>query len=986
MLRKTGFSGCDGNAAVCSEGISVAAHILSTALDTDSSPKVSPSLVAHNNISESLIQAVSKSLPVTSETRRISTNIVGAELNDGFGIVLSLDQPFWYELGDAGLQHMQSFFASARGILWVTRGARSQNPVANMMTGLARSVRAEIPGLKLVTLDLDSPNELPEDKVAQMVGQLYHFAFGQHRGEFVAEEAEYYEKGGMICVTRILKSDPNKDSYVFRETRPPKPELQPFNQPSRLLKLEIGQPGLLDSIHFIDDQSTRQPLAPDEVEIQVRATGMNFKDVMIGLGQIPFYHEIGLECGGIVNQVGANIQDFHPGDRVCALTKGAYGHLVRTHVDLVMRIPSDTSFVDAASIPVIFCTAFHALYDIGKLEKGESVLIHAAAGGVGQACIMLAHHIGADIYVTVGTPEKSKLLQDSYGIPKNRIFSSRDTSFKEILMHITGQHGVDVVVNSTAGEMLQQSFQCLAPLGRFVEIGKRDLVQNSNLEMGVFENAATFSAVDLGVLSERRPGAFKQILKSVMDLLQRRAIRPISPITVFPISKITQAMRMMQAGKHVGKVVIDFPQHDEVEVSSSRLKNWVSYSDSQVIPQPSLPAVSNSDSTVLVTGGTGGLGRSIVRWLASQGAKNIVAVSRSGLQQEHMTELISEARGTGVRIVVKSCDVADETKVKELVTECRQSLPPIKGVIHAAMALHDVFFENTTFQTWSLNTKPRVGGAIHLYEALKDETLDFFLMLSSFTGISGNQGQAAYTASNTFLDAFATHLNGLNVPASVIDLGAVEGVGYVAEKKKAAADALILKEFDRLTHISFTEAEVLALVKAHITKAFDPRTDARQTITGLGIDPQKPIPQWTPDPRFAHVRARTQTQAASLSSVSKGNADTKTREAILGAATPSEAKDHIAEAFRRKLSNLLMIGTAVEEEEEMLDTKKPIVAYGLDSLVAAELRNWIGAVLEDAVPLMELMNSPSINHLIDRIAEKSRLVPKMVVDTEENQE
>ena len=568
MLRKTGFSGCDGNAQVRPEGVCCESYILSTALDTSGSPTPPPSLVAHDDIDESLTQAISNELPNTPVIRRSFSDIMEPELDDGIYVVLTLDQSFWYELNEAGLQHMQSFFASAHGILWVTRGARSQNPVANMMTGLARTIRAEVPGLRLITLDLDSPKELPEDRVAEMVGQLYHFAFGQHRGKLVAEETEYYEKGGILYIARIVKSDPNKDTYIFRETGPRKPELQSFNQPDRLLKLEISQPGLLDSIRFIDDKSAQQPLAPDEVEIQVRASGMNFKDVMIGLGQIPFYHQIGLECGGIINAVGAEIQCFRPGDRVCALTKGAYGHHVRTHADLVTKIPSDTSFVDAASIPVIFCTAFHALFDIGKLQKGESILIHAAAGGVGQACIMLAQHIGADIYVTVGTPEKSKLMQDSYRLSKERIFSSRDTSFKEMLMHFTGQKGVDVVINSTAGEMLQQSFQCLAPLGRFVEIGKRDLVQNSNLEMGVFENAATFSAVDLGILSERKPGAFKQILGGVMDFLRRKVIRPVSPITVFPISEITHALRMMQGGKHVGKVVIDFPQDDKVAVSS----------------------------------------------------------------------------------------------------------------------------------------------------------------------------------------------------------------------------------------------------------------------------------------------------------------------------------------------------------------------------------------------------------------------------------
>ena len=294
---------------------------------------------------------------------------------------------------------------------------------------------------------------------------------------------------------------------------------------------------------------------------------MIYTDVMVGLGQIPF-HEIGVECSGIVTASGGSTTGLRIGDRVCALTEdqGAYANRIRTPEHKVSKIPDRMDFTTAASIPVVFTTALYALRDVARLSKGESVLIHAAAGGVGQAAIQISQNIGAEIFVSVGSTQKQEFLEREFGIPKSHIFSSRDTTFGEGILRVTQARGVDVILNSVAGEALRVTWDCLAPLGRFVEIGKRDLVQNNRLEMNKFLAATSFSAVEIGILAALKPDRFRMLLGDVIEMFRLGSIRPVSPIVTYPMSKVQEALRTMQMGKHMGKIVIKPEMGDVVQV------------------------------------------------------------------------------------------------------------------------------------------------------------------------------------------------------------------------------------------------------------------------------------------------------------------------------------------------------------------------------------------------------------------------------------
>ena len=278
---------------------------------------------------------------------------------------------------------------------------------------------------------------------------------------------------------------------------------------------------------------------------------------------------MGFECSGVITRTGAAAasQGFKAGDRVAMLLRGHYSNKVRQHWTSAVHMPDDMSFEVAATLPMSYSTAYFCLYEMARLQKGERVLIHAATGGFGQAAIVLAKHVGAEIFVTVGTEKKRDFVVKKYDIQPDHIFTSRDISFASGVLAMTQGKGVDVVLNTLAGALLQEGFNCVAQFGRFIEVGKRDLELNSSLEMGAFTRAVTFSSIDLLQLGEFKGHDVHRVLKDVIHLYNEKVIVPVEPVTVYPISEVEKSFRLMQAGKHMGKIVISANPNDLVPVS-----------------------------------------------------------------------------------------------------------------------------------------------------------------------------------------------------------------------------------------------------------------------------------------------------------------------------------------------------------------------------------------------------------------------------------
>jgi NADPH:quinone reductase-like Zn-dependent oxidoreductase len=378
------------------------------------------------------------------------------------------------------------------------------------------------------------------------------------------------------------------------------------------------------------------------------------------------------------------VSQFQIGDTVLHWGTGLFASHARCHVDTVAKAPANLGSGEAAAVPVVFGTVYECLINVARLEQGESILIHAAAGGVGQAAIMIARYLGAEMYCTVGTPEKKALLMDVYGIPEDHIFSSRSPSFADSLLLATEGKGVDVVLNSLSDEMFQSTWKCVSMFGRFIDIGKKQFVSNARLELNPFDNSITYSSVDLSLLIEHRGPYVQKLMVRVVDLFNKGVLKPPSPVQLISASDIQGAFRSMQSGKVVGKIVI---VNDATTLVAAKV-------------QPIAAARIRSEGTYIITGGTGGLGRALAGWLIELGARYIVLVSRSGGDQSPDSELntlVNWASKKDAKVFVAACDVSESTKVDTLLkTLAANHFPSPSGVIHGAMVLEVSPFSNET--------------------------------------------------------------------------------------------------------------------------------------------------------------------------------------------------------------------------------------------------------------------------------------------------
>ena len=457
---------------------------------------------------------------------------------------------------------------SAQGLLWVLQDANlaTATPNASLVPGMIRTIRNENAGILPVILDLDAKDPLSPDATSDLICKVFKASWGTE-GSARDMEREYMERHGQLFVPRVVE-DPDASRWVIRKDGKVEIEFQKFDQTDRPLSLTMESPGLLDTLYFEDDKTVTGSLEDDHVEIKVQATGVNFRDIMYAVGQISSEH-FGGECSGTIAAMGRSVTGFQIGDRVCALSDGGYGTVARCSSHLVAKIPDSVSFVSAAAIPVAFSTAYYGLVNVARLSPGETILIHAAAGGVGQAAIRLCQWIGAEIFATVGSAEKKKYLMDTCNIPEDHIFNSRDTSFEASVKYRTSGNGVDVVLNSLAGEMLKASLDCLAPFGRFIEIGKKDLIVNTRIEMSKFTNNITYATVDLLLLQAKRSQATGKVLSEVTNLVFNSHLDNIATINAFPVSQIEAAFRLMQSGRSMGKIIVEPREGDQVKVSCS---------------------------------------------------------------------------------------------------------------------------------------------------------------------------------------------------------------------------------------------------------------------------------------------------------------------------------------------------------------------------------------------------------------------------------
>jgi len=522
-------------------------------------------------------------------------------------------------------------------------------------------------------------------------------------------------------------------------------------------RLTIPQRGTLENLTF--QTVNRTSPNPGEIEIRIQATGLNFRDILNALDLYPGEPGmLGCECVGEIVAIGTDVKHLQIGQTVIALASGSFSQYVTIKAamappaaGIAIPLPQNLNIIDGATIPAAFLTAFYTLRHLAKIRPGDKVLIHAAAGGVGQAAIQIAKLAGAEIFATA-SPQKWETLRN-LGVTK--IFNSRTLDFAEEILTQTQGEGVDIVLNSLRGDFIAASFAVLKPQGRFVEIGKIDVWTEEQVKQ-VKPNANYF-LVDLVDLCQQQPELIQNMLKQLVEEFEQHRLQPLAA-KVFPMNQIVDAFRYMQQGKHIGKVVVDWGLGNSL-----------------------YPLKENC--TYLITGGLGGLGLLVAEWLVKMGACHLLLLGRNAPTADAVSK-IQELETTGARIAIAQIDVSQTAALSNILTQIENSAYPLAGIIHAAGVLDDGALLQMNWERFQKVMAAKVMGAWNLHTLTQHLPLDFFVLFSSATALFGSPGQANHVAANTFLDTLAHYRHTKGLPAMSINWGIWSEIGSATQATK----------------------------------------------------------------------------------------------------------------------------------------------------------------------------------------------------------
>ncbi|NEP14133.1 MAG: SDR family NAD(P)-dependent oxidoreductase, partial [Symploca sp. SIO2C1] len=792
--------------------------------------------------------------------------------------------------------------------LWlVTQGTQSVNsnsevinPEYGSLWGLGRVIAQEHPELQCKRIDLETTHTLDA-----LVAEL------------LSEDTE----------DQIALRQGNR--YVARLVQ--KPQNNQITSPDQPIQLKLSEYGVIDNLSWQAMQ--RRSPEGNEVEIEVAAVGLNFRDVLNALGLLQEYYAehlgitsaeqltFGFECAGTVVAVGEDVSDWQVGDQVIAtMLQDAFSSFINVSADLIMAKPKQMSFSQAATLPLTFLTAYYGLHHLANIQPGERVLIHAAAGGVGQAAVQIAQLAGAEIFATA-SPGKWEFLK-SLGI--KHIMNSRTLDFATEIKERTAGEGVDIILNSLNGEYIPKNLEILAEGGRFVEIGKIGIW--SQEEVGEKRADVSYFPFDLGEVVQQQPAVMAQLKESLTQQWNQGELAAL-PHKVFSSTQITDAFRYMQQSKQIGKVVVEMPP---VKGEQQSLQPEASY---------------------LITGGLGALGLEVAQWMVAQGAKNIVLTGRS-TPKETAQKVITELEAAGASISVLLGDISHQEDVENIFEEIATSLSPLKGVIHAAGVLDDGVLQKMSWQQFTKVMAPKVQGTWYLHQFTKDLPLDWFVCFSSIASMLGSPGQGNYAAANAFMDSVAHYRRGIGLPGLSINWGAWAAAGMAASLGKGHQH--------RLDAIGITAIETQQGMQALGSLL----SESSSQVGVFPVNWSRFVQQFPGGQKIPFLEGL-------ISSVTEAKNEQLLEQ--LKAAPPEEGEKILIDYLKKKISALLGMTSS------QIDIKQPLTSMGLDSLMAVELRNLVQREMEFDLPMERMIEGINIVQIAGLLIEE--LLLKQISDS-----
>ncbi|MEP9355161.1 SDR family NAD(P)-dependent oxidoreductase [Xanthobacter sp. KR7-65] len=764
-------------------------------------------------------------------------------------------------------------------------------------------------------------NECPEFAVRHVDADAAAFAAGVPLAQAVAEQSEEAEivlRGVSRLVPRLRQTELGAMA--------PRHRVIATEADGSNFTVTMTAPGVIDNV-VLRECPYPAPKA-GEVVVEVAAVGLNFRDIMAATSILPdeqdgegaWWRNLGLEFAGTIQLVGEGVEGFKPGDRVMGMGKGFLRRFAAADARFLMHVPDDVALIDAATLPAAFMTAHYSLVDIGRLEPEEQVLVHLATGGVGLAAIQVARHIGAEILASAGSDVKRSHLRE-LGIA--HVMNSRSLEFAEDVRRATAGRGVDVVLNALSGAGIDKGLECLAPFGRFVEIGKRDLAQDKPIGLKSLYYNNSYSVIDLSTIADERPARLSRLLRAVEAHVARGEYRPLVA-TRFPVSRAADAMRLFAKAQHIGKVVLTFDE-PEVEVQIDLAQ----------------PMKLSGEASYLVTGGLRGFGVAVADYLSRQGAGRLLLAGRNGTPDEESAPAIAAIEARGTEVVPLVLDVTDAAAVDAVIAAHAASDKPLRGIVHGAAVIEDGFLAQLDAGQIIRVIRPKVGGgwSLHRAVAAHKAKLDFFVGFSSLAQVLGSPGQANYTAANAFLNALGSFRKGRGLAGSAVAWGSIAGSGFVAR------------------------SEALGNYLESIGMKPVPDTEAAASLgTLLRAEEENPAFARADWAAITRTLARTAATGRVKPLLAQRSAGRSRIQAELLAA-PREAWDGmLADLIRGEVAKVLKVAPADIPPDRRLSE------LGLDSLSSFELKNRIEAHVDVNIPVAKFLQTPTVTGLSGVVA------------------
>ena len=783
-------------------------------------------------------------------------------------------------------------------------------PSQSALAGFGRVLANEHPELRCRTMDVRCEDALTASRL--VAAELRH-----PDGEdevLVCAEARY--------APRLERLRPGAES-------PQEPGRTPKGR--RTLRLDFALPGPLSNLRWYEE--VRRPPGRGEIEIRVRATGLNFRDVMYAMGILPDEAvengfagaTLGMECSGNVAAVGPDVTGFKVGDPVVCFAPSCFATFVTTETTAVAHRPSGWTFEEAATIPSVFFTVYYALHHLADLKRGDRILIHGAAGGVGMAAIQYARYVGAEVFATAGSPQKRDFLR-LLGV--EHVFDSRRLLFAGEIMDITAGEGIDVVLNSLSGAAMRRSLNVLKPFGRFLELGKRDFYEDAKVGLRPFRNNISYHGIDADQLLAERSDLAGSLFRAMMRLFEQGAFRPLVHRT-FPARRITDAFRCMQQSAHIGKIVVTYEDAEHIEPACR----------TRAAPAP---LALDESASYLVTGGLGGFGLATAAWLAEKGAGRLVLLGRGGAATPEAQAGVAALRAGGTEVVVCEADVCDRAALASVMDEIDSGSRPLRGIVHAAMVLDDALVINQNVEGFNRSFDPKAQGAFNLDDLTCDRNLDFFVLLSSVTTSIGNPGQSNYVAGNLYMESLARRRLSLGLPALAVGFGPIGDTGYLARNEglrdalEARTGGAALSARQALAHLE----QLMHQGRSGVAVANLDWRVLRRTLSAVRTN------------RFALLDPATE---------EGGKSGDDIHEFLVGL-SEAEVQETVTDLLSEQVAKVLRLPI------ERVERDASIYDLGMDSLMAVELHMAVEEQFHIHVPVMAVTEGASIRALAGRIA------------------